>query len=280
MINRKYKWGYAVVIALCVAAMAAGAKYDWIITDTLYNPQSYFGVIFEAISWVPIYAFIPLWGASMMLRNKNSMGTFTFGAVLLICSCSVMAYSVCSHFAERNFKVKANPYICGIIGGIISAAIFIIMRGLDKNTVRRIQAVCSFAFMYMASYFAVILALKKIVGRDRYDDIITGGEYAFADWFKPVFFSEGSSFPSGHTAAAMGVVVLLLLPFMFKAFKNKKRVIFVGCYVYAAVTAFSRIIMGRHFLSDTAMSILVMTIIFIVLTPAFEKSYRKLILKN
>ncbi|MBQ3009037.1 MAG: hypothetical protein IJD80_05555, partial [Oscillospiraceae bacterium] len=85
MINRKYKWGYLIVIILCIAAMAAGAKYDWVITDTLYNPTNVFGVVFEAASWIPIYAFIPVWGGTMMIRSKNNMGTFAFGAALLIC---------------------------------------------------------------------------------------------------------------------------------------------------------------------------------------------------
>jgi membrane-associated phospholipid phosphatase len=95
-----------------------------------------------------------------------------------------------------------------------------------------------------------------------------------------VFFSDGSSFPSGHTAAAMGIVILLLLPFLFKAFKDMKWPLFVGCYIYAGLTAVSRLIMGRHFLSDTAAAILIMTVVFIVLTPKFEKIYKKELLKE
>lgn len=280
MINKQYKYGYLVVIVLCVAAMAAGAKYDWMITDTLYNPQNMFGVIFEAASWLPVYAFIPVLGACNMVRSKNNMTTFTVGAFLLIASCCIFSYSVCDHFVARGFMRKVNPYLCGIFGGVVAAALFLVIRGVKRSVIRKMQAVCGFAFVYMFSYLAVIFALKIVFGRDRYEDIITGGEYLFAEWFRPVFFSSGSSFPSGHTAAAMGIVVLLLLPFIFRPFKNLKLPLFVFCYAYAFLTAFSRLIMGRHFISDTAAAILIMTIIFIILTPKFEKLYKKELLKE
>ncbi len=280
MINKKYKWGYAVVILLCIVAMAAGAKYDYIITDKLYNPENIFGLFFEAVCWIPIYAYIPFWGSAMMIRSKNNMQSFVFGLVLLIVSCSALNYMIFDHLVERSVIRKVNPYLCGIAGGLISSAVFFLMRGLSRTTVRKIQVICSFAFVYMVAYMGIILALKKLFGRDRYEDIIAGGEYAFAQWFKPVFFSSGSSFPSGHTSAAMGVMVLLLLPFIFKPFKDKKLLLFTGCYGFVALMAFSRLIMGRHFLSDTAAAILVMTIVFIALTPWFEKSYRTVFLKD
>lgn len=280
MINKKYRWGYLVVIILCIAAMAAGAKYDWAATHALYNPRNAFGVWFEAASWIPVYAFIPVWGATLMLRRRNTMAQFSFGAVLLIASCCRFMYLICDHLVAREFMTKINPYICGIIGGIISAAIFLVMRGLGRPVLRRIQALCSFGFMYMFSYLGVIFVLKKIFGRDRYEDIIAGGEYVFAEWFRPVFFSDGSSFPSGHTGAAMGILILLLLPFLFESCKKLKLPLFIFCYGYAALTAVSRLIMGRHFISDTAAAILIMTIVFIVLTPNFEKTYRKIILRD
>lgn len=280
MINKKYKVGYIFVIITCIVLMLVGAKYDWVITDTLYNPKSYFGIIFESFSRLPIYLFMPIWGATLMIRNRNKMNTFVLGLVLLVATNTGFAYKICSDLAERGMLHKVNPYICGIMGGIAAAILFLLMRNIGKQTVKKIQMMCSFAFFYMAAYFVSITALKIICGRDRYEDIITGGEYAFAEWFKPVFFSDGSSFPSGHTAGAMGIIILLLLPFVFDYFKNKKIILFVGCYGFVAITAFSRLVMGKHFLSDTAMAVLVMTIVFMILTPFFEKMYKRDLIKQ
>ena len=280
MINKQYKYGYLVVIVLCIAAMAVGAKYDWMLTDKLYNPQNGFGLFFEAVSWIPIYAFIPVLGACNMVRSKNNMTTFSVGAVLLISSCCIFAYMICDHYVARGAMRRVNPYMCGIIGGVVSAGLFLLVRSLKRSVIRKMQAVCAFGAVYMISYLGIIFALKAVFGRDRYEDIITSAEYVFADWFKPVFFSSGSSFPSGHTAAAMGIVILLILPSIFKPFKELKLPLFVFCYVYAGLTALSRMIMGRHFISDTAAAILIMTIVFIVLTPKFEKIYKRELLKE
>lgn len=280
MINKQYKFGYLVVIVLCIAAMAAGAKYDWMLTDKLYNPQNGFGLFFEAASWIPIYAFIPVLGACNMVRSRNNMTTFSVGAILLISSCCIFAYMICDHYVDRGVMRKANPYMCGIVGGLIAAGLFLLVRSLKRPVIRKMQAVCAFGAMNLMGYLAVIFSLKVVFGRDRYEDIITGGEYLFADWFRPDFFSSGSSFPSGHTAAAMGIVILLILPFIFEPFKDLKWPLFVFCYVYAALTAFSRLIMGRHFISDTAAAILIMTIVFMVLTPKFEKIYKRELLKE
>ncbi len=279
MINKKYKYGYIVVIIICIITMAVGAKYDWQITDSLYNPKNVFGILFEGLSWIPMYSFLPIWGASMMIRNKNNMCIFAAGTFLLIATNSVFAYKACFDFAKRGFIHKANPYICGIIGGVVAAVIFLLMRKFKSSTIRKIQGICAFAFIYMIGYLGSIVTLKVIFGRDRYEDIITGGSFSFADWFKPDFFSGGSSFPSGHVGAAMGIMILLLLPFIFKPFKNKEWPLFIFCYIYVFCTSVSRMITGRHFISDTAMSILVMTIIFMILTPFFEKTYKKMLLK-
>ena len=280
MINKQYKWGYVVVILLCILAMAAGAKYDWIATDTLYNPQNGFGLLFEAASWIPIYAFIPVLGACNMVRSRNNGTTFIMGMIFLVASYAVFAYMICDHYVARGVMRKVNPYTSGIVAGLLVSAIFMLIRRLKTPVIRKIQAVCGFAAMYMISYLVVIFALKVVFGRDRYEDIITGGEYIFAEWFKPVFFSSGSSFPSGHTGAAMGILVLLILPFVFEMFKGMKWPLFVFCYMYAFLTAVSRLIMGRHFISDTAAAILIMTIVFIVLTPKFEKIYKRELLKE
>lgn len=280
MINKRYKKGYAVVIVLCLIFMAVGAKFDWAATDFLYNPKNVFGIIFEAFSFFPMYLFIPVLGACLMVRNGGNMTTFAIGTFVLIASCCRFMYFASASMTGRAFIEKVNPYLCGIFGGILAALIFIAIRGCKRRTVRKIQAMCAFAAMYFLSYLSVIFVLKKIFGRDRYEDIITGGDFAFADWFKPAFFTSGSSFPSGHTAAAMGIVLLLLLPFLFAGFKKLKAVLFVFCYLYVALVAFSRLIMGRHFISDTAAAILIMTLVFMALTPYFEKLYRKLLIKQ
>lgn len=275
MINKKYKTGYLIVILLCIILLAVGAKFDYMITDKLYKPTNVVCIIFEAVSTLPIFAFIPRLGVCLMVRNRGKLSFFGAGFAMMMGFCCYYVYHAASVMTERGIFRKANPYISGIIGGLISAGLFLVVRGLKRSTIRKIQSVCAFSLVYFVVYLGATGVLKIICGRDRYEDIITGGEYAFANWFTPVFFSSGSSFPSGHVAAAMGIMSLLILPFVFKAFKGLEWPVFIGCYAYVFITAFTRLVMGKHFLSDTAASVLIMTIAFMVLSPVYEGMYRK-----
>lgn len=274
MINKQYKYGFWAVIALCLVLMGVGAVYDWQITDTLYKPDSFFGIFFEAFAYFPIYAFIPVLGACMMITSRDNGSSFAIGAVLLIFSCCIFFYSAALHLEKRAFITKTNPYLRGMAGGLLAAGIFLLIRKASRKTVKKLQSLCAFAAMFLITHGIVFTLAKKLFGRDRYEDIIADGANSFARWFKPVFFSSGSSFPSGHTGAAMGMLILLLLPFLFEFFADKKNILFIAAYIYRGLMAFSRMVMGRHFLSDTAMAIILMTVIFMILTPLFEKLYK------
>lgn len=275
MINKSYLKGFVPMILICFILLGVGAVYDFTITDTLYNPGNKVCILVEAIAKFPIFAYLPVFGACMVVRNNNSPARFAVGVVLLMASWCVLFYSAGSVLAENGLIRKSNPYISGIIGGLASRFTFMTIRGMSRQTVKKIQSVCVFAFFMMVGYFGGVGGLKVLCGRDRYRDIISGGEFAFAPWYKPVFLSDGSSFPSGHTARAMGVLTLLLLPFVFEKFKDKKLPLFVLCYVYAFAVGFTRLVLGRHFLSDVAMSVLCMTVGFMILTPLFESTFRR-----
>lgn len=275
MIYKNYKAGFIFVIILSLVLMGVGAKYDYAVTDTLYNPQNPVCIRLESMAKLPIVMFIPVLGACVAVRSKNSVAVFGAGLLAMISFYSLFSYYAMSNMAERAVILRANPYLCGIFGGIMGSIIFLWVRKMGKRDMRRVQSLCYFSFMYLICYVSTG-AIKVICGRDRYADIITGGDYAFAPWYKPVFFSSGTSFPSGHTAAAMGILVLLILPVMYPKFKKLKGLLFILCYGFVFAVGFSRLVMGRHFLSDVAFAVLYMTVGFILISSYFEKNYRRL----
>ena len=104
--------------------------------------------------------------------------------------------------------------------------------------------------------------LKFIWSRPRFDDMLAEGtQHLFRHWFMP-FGSGGSSFPSGHTANAAGIFALLFLCDVFPALGRHRRLVTAGCWLYVALMAFSRILIGRHFLSDTLAASALMALLF------------------
>lgn len=62
---------------------------------------------------------------------------------------------------------------------------------------------------------------------------------------------EFKSFPSGHTANAATMLLLGLIPLLQPKLKKYKNWLLAFGFTWAAVVAFTRIIMGAHYLTDT-----------------------------
>lgn len=76
MIYKNYKAGFIFVIILSLVLMGVGAKYDYAVTDALYNPQNPVCIRLESVAKLPIIMFIPVLGACVAVRSKNSVAVF------------------------------------------------------------------------------------------------------------------------------------------------------------------------------------------------------------
>jgi membrane-associated phospholipid phosphatase len=80
------------------------------------------------------------------------------------------------------------------------------------------------------------------------------------DFFIPLVVETSHSFPSGHTATAMGFYGLLALLF----WKDRRYLIAALCAIWVGLIGFSRIYLGVHYPSDVVASLAV-GIIWIIL---------------
>ena len=104
--------------------------------------------------------------------------------------------------------------------------------------------------------------------------MLAAGDFSrFTSWLQP-FGQGGSSFPSGHTASACGIFMLLIVCDVSARFARRRGLVWAVCWAYVAGMALSRMAMGRHFLSDTVMAAGVMAALFLALTHtgAYRKS--------
>ena len=148
----------------------------------------------------------------------------------------------------------------------------------DKNKITKgkILFIANFSALYCVSTNTVIFVLKQIWQRTRFHDMAIANSFElFTPWYQ--FGNGGSSFPSGHTAAACGILILLLLPHLFTLFKDKSTLLLIASYIYIAFSALSRLILGRHFLSDTVASTIIASLIFFLL---YSSSWCKKSLAN
>ena len=101
--------------------------------------------------------------------------------------------------------------------------------------------------------------IKLICQRPRMRDLVTLND--FVPWYK-LFGNhlKGDSFPSGHSARAMGIIFITLL----SDNTNKKKFMYLISAVWVISIMLSRIILGAHFASDTITGAYIMLLSFLI----------------
>jgi membrane-associated phospholipid phosphatase len=169
-------------------------------------------------------------------------------------------------YNELHFIVRA--LIALAIGVLITLPTVLFLRKLSSKTMSDLFVFAVVAFLACAFAQLSVHFIKPLVGRARYRAIwLLGDESLYTPWY--VFNGERisknallvaigagkdafRSFPSGHTASAGAVYVLLALPYCLKKFDNNKSKIILTCIsvIVTGMVAVSRIIVGAHYFSD------------------------------
>jgi len=137
---------------------------------------------------------------------------------------------------------EAIHYGLGPVGAVILVlAICLYLLFSRRNP---IQAV-AFGSVVTAGWLASS-AVKALVGRSRPPGDVTGAL---------IVETGHNSFPSGHTAFAVSLVLAAVL--VLARTKGERLVLLAAGSVFAAVVAFSRMYLGVHYLSDVVGSVLI-----------------------
>ncbi len=257
-----HKWLilFGITLALSAAALIAASLYDYKISEYFYLPDNAFSLVGNVLGkWV---GFCVMGGAFGVLLTASQTATRVPSALYGHLRSAIYAIAgvlVCAlgavDFLETLFSSSLVVYAGAIVlGGVVFAIVYL----FERLAIRDINAYKKWALVTVVTIAAMALltlAFKWIWGRARYEDVI-GGAAAFSPWYRLVRVG-GDSMPSGHTM--MSCAVLLLAPLMwFQRTERKLRVSFlsVGVAMICMVAA-SRIMAGKHYLSDVAISLFV-----------------------
>lgn len=140
----------------------------------------------------------------------------------------------------------------------------------EKRDILRAASITGVTVMF--AQILVIEGMKYLWGRVRFRDLLAQGSYdAFTPWYKINGINGNKSFPSGHTAGAGMSYLMMLFPCLSKKCENKAQLCFWVPCVYTSVVAFTRLVMGAHYLSDVAMGGIVSFTIVLIAIKIFEK---------
>ena len=245
-----------------MAALLAALFCDLELDKLLNNPKDIFSIWFQNTGEIPSRLICPIAGTVLFYTYKTKLEQ---AAGLIIC---LGGSAYFGYYIGKYFFIEENRMLFSIIYGLGFGIVCLILGQLinvpDKyRELIRKAAILGIIVMFLQ--LAVVEGLKYLWGRVRFRDLIAAGSYdAFTPWYKINGINGNKSFPSGHTAGAGMSYLIMLLPYISDKWKNRTQICFWTAFIYTSVVAFTRLVMGAHYLSDvTAGGIISFTIVII-----------------
>ena len=267
--RKTYKYTLLVISVLLVIFSFT----DLQISNAIYNSNSSFGMIFEAIGEFPAAVIATFCTVSLMLtRNKEKSVKYnlrTGGYIILLLLFALMA-------AMLPVKYFNGPTVLiPIIATLYIVISYIIAKkysSTNREELRNAAIVGVLTFVFVVITFNLV---KMGWGRERYRHMIATGSFeGFSLWFTPQKLTtdnEFMSFPSGHSANAAIMIWITLIPTFITSLREKKNWFIGFSLLWILVVPISRIMVGAHFASDVTMGVTITLIIFAILESRYIK---------
>lgn len=254
--------------AVLLVMLTVGSFADYPISLALYHPNNPLARLLAGFGEYPAALGLSAAGA-MLLSARNREKRLT-GALQSIAGClSILLGGVMAAVLPTGY-LDIPVWLAVLIGvgctGLTVWEMLLLCRGADRGIVLRT------AGTFLLVIFADILVVNLIKipwGRARMRLVASDSRAYFMPWWQPgtelrdalvaagVAAEEFKSFPSGHSANSSCLMLLSLLPILRPQWRCRQSALFCAGFGWALVVAVSRIVMGAHYLSDTAVGLTV-----------------------
>lgn len=256
------------LFALLAVLLVIGSVFDFQISQALYNESNPIANFFAAYGEYPALLGFVASGALLVIgRNRQRR---VVGALQLLGGMFLIAWGGLMASVMPGLYLDWPAAIIGAVGVLCTALVVICMIRLCKNARReeviRVAAVTGFAIL---AELVLINLIKVPWGRARMRLVARDSRAYFMPWWQPgtglrdtlvaagVAAEEFKSFPSGHSGNAVTLMLLGLLPRLDSRLAGKRRLLVGIGFAWACVVAFTRIVMGAHYLTDTVVGLAV-----------------------
>lgn len=242
-----------------------------------YYADDIFGVVFETIGTSPEF-FVGALAVQIILIyvtrfwEKKALKSF-LQAIFLISICGLY----CAWFKEmfdyifRHFDtVDGNrpAFIWGVIAflGILTTVFATLaVNNFSDDSIKKLLKFSIVTIIAMIAAVLTVQIIKNPMGRMRYRAMNTINDFSgYTRWYvangqpdkemmRTLFGTTDAykSFPSGHTrAAAATFYFTTLVDVLGVKSKRKRAAVWIGAFLFTALVAVSRIMVGAHFFSD------------------------------
>ncbi|MDR2795735.1 MAG: phosphatase PAP2 family protein [Spirochaetaceae bacterium] len=249
---------YIILLSITAGVLLVVASFfDLQIAVWLYNPNSSFSEFFEAAGMLPqigVELIAPAMLFAVLFEKRRTMKTSTVITVFaaLLCIAVFLYGTVVYVYVQRS---KAPAAVLAVIACVVMFLFFLAALPFAKKKPDELLAVALTGLIALTFGYTILQALKTIWGRQRFYTFYTMDNIAeqFTKWYIPQGgggADDFKSFPSGHSFAAMCAVWFAFWPRFIDGLKKYTGLILALALLFGLTVMVSRMIYGRHFLSD------------------------------
>lgn len=277
------KKNISILAVMLLVFMVVGSFFDYQISQALFNIKSPFGIFFASFGQLPAMLCFAAGGTLLFKlvdssRKISSFFCIVFGILLNLLAVSAVTMDPMLYIENMPLALSA------VIAVTIVAVVDILIVKLTKESSReQIKKFITLAILTMFLQALIINIIKIPWGRPRMRMISVTEGASFQPWWVigsemktklmalGVASEEFKSFPSGHTGCAACALLLAALPLLSDRLKGKETMLLWIGVAFTIVVAFSRIIMGAHFLTDVTVGMSVTVLVISILMNILYK---------
>lgn len=272
------------LIALCLLLL--GSLLDLETSQQMYYGDSFFPLVGDVLGKMPGYLALSI-SFSLLFTAGRRRGFRGLDLLLnimyfvgIVVSFTLMFHDCVELLLAKESKVW-QVLLSFMIGVAFAAFSIKLYKRVDEETLLKLKKWSIATIISIAIVIVLVIILKYSWGRPRFIDV-DNGSAKFSEWWQAAPSRGGDSFPSGHVALAC--CSFFFVPFIDIIYEgNFKGIIIVDACAtaYTLLTAFFRIMGGHHFMSDVAVSmILVVLVHYISMRVSYGKNFSSFYFKE
>ncbi|MDR2491492.1 MAG: phosphatase PAP2 family protein [Spirochaetaceae bacterium] len=268
---------YWLLAAVFAGLLAAGSVYDLAFSLTVFRPDNAAALFLERFGAMPGNLLLVLFPAGLVAAAFAGRTTLSrAGGVVLLAGGGVLVAAGCAVFLSQLIEEGGlNAAVSAVVTAFFAAAAYLGFHAAAKKEPDAVYKIALIGTATMIGAHAAVAVIKIIWGRQRFftmDDPLT----QFTAWFLPQGRASGDaykSFPSGHSCAAGLLVCLLLFPTYLPVAARLKKAVVAVLVLYIPCVMVSRIVIGRHFISDVTAGAAIPFVVFFLFKFTVEKYF-------
>lgn len=275
------KW-FLLLIILFLLIMI-GSLFDYQISQALYCPQSMIGMVFAAYGQIPAMICIGIAGTLLLKFVQRERRIKSLICLFFCVLLNILA--ILSATLDPLLYIEKMPVIISLILAIaiILFSDWMIWKVTKNTDTKKIKNVIIVLLCVVFIEIIMINLIKVPWSRPRMRMIENYSQASFQPWWiigcqmKETLMSLGvqaeefKSFPSGHTGNAACALLLVLLPYLSSQFKTKENCLWTIGVFFTCLVAFTRIIVGAHFLTDVTVGFFITVVLELIFIKLLMK---------